>query len=485
MKKIITILSIALAMAAAFTGCDDSEDNFIATAGVSLSETTLTINTGDFVSLTANVTPSNASSTYKTWTSSNTSVASVDSWGRVYGVAPGEAVITVETASGGYTATCVVTVNPIRETSITLSASSLVVYYDESETLTATIEPSDATYTSVTWSSANPEIASVDASGKVTGVDLGTTTITATSYNGLTATCNVSVEVRMPTTAETVDLWKSDNAGFRGLYGANADEGKSAGDDGWLYYESGAAYWAENTTGKVRTATLELSTGSSITITQLSGADFKGNYTFTTKLFDGNKRVSSGSQNTFSMDLTFGDPRLGETLSDANGNSYTNTIGIEGLYVGGLIVEACVDIDYDAKTMRLGVMFDGRSAQKLSESINGYEYAAFLPELCTSASTSGFSSPWAFVVPDMGEPDYEWMWFKSDDMGNKFYLIPAEGTQQLSTVHSLSTTYICGMSLVLCSSEECTASTVASSYDVIYQYNTGNSMTTGMTFVKL
>ncbi|MCD8355019.1 MAG: S-layer homology domain-containing protein, partial [Clostridia bacterium] len=60
-------------------------------------------------------------------------------------------------------------------------------------TLTATITPSNATTNTVTWSSSNTSVATVDSSGKVTGVKAGTATITATSNNGKTATCQVTV----------------------------------------------------------------------------------------------------------------------------------------------------------------------------------------------------------------------------------------------------------------------------------------------------
>ena len=249
MKKIFAILGIAFAIAC-FTSCKDEVEPFIPATGVTITTPSLSIYPGDWVAIENEVSPANASSTLKTWTSSDTQVASVDGWGRVYGVAPGNCVITVKTAAG-YTATCNVTVNPIIETEISIEPAELTVYYDEYETLTATVGPSNASYKTVTWSSADPSIASVDETGKVKGVDLGSTTITATSKNGLKATCKVTVAVRMPTEPETLDLWKSDAASFRGLYGAAADEGKTAGTGGWLKFANGAASWTANETGKV------------------------------------------------------------------------------------------------------------------------------------------------------------------------------------------------------------------------------------------
>ena len=245
MKKIFAIIGIVFAIAC-FSSCKDEMEPFQEATGVSLDKTTLSIFPGDFVALKATVNPDNATSKYLEWSSSDTKIASVDNWGRVAGIAPGTAKITVKTASGGYTASCNVTVDPILETAISVDPTELTVYYDEFGTITATVEPSNASYKTVTWSSADETIATVDENGKVKGVGLGSTNITATSKNGLTAKCKVTVAVRMPTEAETVDLWKTDKAGFRGLYGAAADDGKAAGTGDWLKFENGAATWTAN-----------------------------------------------------------------------------------------------------------------------------------------------------------------------------------------------------------------------------------------------
>ena len=78
--------------------------------GVSVSPTTATIETGSTQQLTATVAPSTATNQNVTWSSSNTSVATVSSTGLVTGVSTGSATITATTADGGYTATCTVTV---------------------------------------------------------------------------------------------------------------------------------------------------------------------------------------------------------------------------------------------------------------------------------------------------------------------------------------------------------------------------------------
>ena len=76
---------------------------------------------------------------------------------------------------------------------ITLDKTELSLSIGDSETLTATIEPGDATNKTVTWSSDKPGVAAVDASGNVTAVAAGNATITAMADGGKTATCVVQV----------------------------------------------------------------------------------------------------------------------------------------------------------------------------------------------------------------------------------------------------------------------------------------------------
>lgn len=81
-------------------------------------------------------------------------------------------------------------------TGVTLDKSSISILVGASETLAATISPKDAANKNVSWKSDKPEIAAVDANGKVTGVAAGEATITVTTEDGgKTATCRVTVSV--------------------------------------------------------------------------------------------------------------------------------------------------------------------------------------------------------------------------------------------------------------------------------------------------
>ena len=93
-------------------------DQTVHVTGVSLNRTSLTLEKGATSTLTATVTPSNATNKSVTWSSSNTSVATVTSAGVVKGVAVGSATITATTVDGGKKATCAVTVTAAKATKV-------------------------------------------------------------------------------------------------------------------------------------------------------------------------------------------------------------------------------------------------------------------------------------------------------------------------------------------------------------------------------
>ncbi|MBR4166290.1 MAG: Ig-like domain-containing protein [Bacteroidales bacterium] len=163
---------------------------------VSLDKTTLDLNVGEDATLVATVLPENADDKTVTWSSSNTAVATVSSTGKVTAVAAGEAVITVTTTNGGKTASCTVTVtNPaVPVQSVSLDKTTLDLNVGENATLVATVLPENADDKTVTWSSNNTAVATVDATGKVTAVAAGEAVITVTTTDGSkTATCTVKV----------------------------------------------------------------------------------------------------------------------------------------------------------------------------------------------------------------------------------------------------------------------------------------------------
>ena len=170
----------------------------VAVTGVTLDKTTISLEAGQTAQLTATVQPGNADNQAVTWSSSDNNVVSVDATGKITANAKGSATITVTTADGGKTATCTVTVTepaaPVAVTGVTLNKNNTTIYTGRTETLTATIQPADATNKAVTWTSDNTGVATIN-NGVVTGVSVGTATITVkTTDGGFTATCTVTVE---------------------------------------------------------------------------------------------------------------------------------------------------------------------------------------------------------------------------------------------------------------------------------------------------
>ena len=162
--------------------------------GVTLTKTELTLAEGGSEKLTATVEPANATNQTVTWSSNNEQVATVAD-GTVTAVKAGTATIMVTTADGSKTAACEVTVNaPTKPvTNVTLEPTTLTLEAGSTGKLTATVEPSDATNQTVTWSSNNEQVATV-ADGTVTAVKAGTATIMVTTADGSkTAACEVTV----------------------------------------------------------------------------------------------------------------------------------------------------------------------------------------------------------------------------------------------------------------------------------------------------
>ncbi len=169
--------------------------------GISLNNTSATINNGETLQLTATVSPSNATNKVVTWSSSNTSVATVSSSGLVTAKSRGTATITATTTDGSnLSASCSVTVNQLA-TGMTLNKTQATLVDGTTLQLTATVSPSNANNKTVTWSTSNSNVATVSSSGQVTAQNPGTTTITVATTDGsnLSATCQVTVTAQVAT----------------------------------------------------------------------------------------------------------------------------------------------------------------------------------------------------------------------------------------------------------------------------------------------
>ncbi|MDO5555786.1 MAG: Ig-like domain-containing protein [Clostridia bacterium] len=96
-------------------------------------------------------------------------------------------------------------VEEVPVTSINLDKNSLTLTENSSGKLTATIIPSDSTNKSLTWSSSNTTVATVNSEGKVTAKSVGKATITVSTANNKTATCDVTVTTSSTTPSTKID----------------------------------------------------------------------------------------------------------------------------------------------------------------------------------------------------------------------------------------------------------------------------------------
>lgn len=165
------------------------DSKFRPVTSITLDQTSASLKAGETVTLTATVNPSDATDKTVTWSTTDATVATVSN-GTVTAKKVGTATITAK--AGDKTATCAITVVATPVTSVTLNQTSASLKAGETVTLTATVNPSDATDKTVTWSTTDATVATV-SNGVVTAKKVGTATITAKAGDK-TATCTITVE---------------------------------------------------------------------------------------------------------------------------------------------------------------------------------------------------------------------------------------------------------------------------------------------------
>ena len=151
--------------------------------------------------LNAVVTPEESAGRTIIWRSSDPDCVTVDDDGRIKTYSPGYSVITAATANGLSASCRVRVVQPA--TGITLDKDMVSLRKGKSVKIAAVVQPYNCTDKSVTWNSSDEGVATVTQDGEVTAVDFGDAVITATTSNGFTAECSVSISQIM---VETIDL---------------------------------------------------------------------------------------------------------------------------------------------------------------------------------------------------------------------------------------------------------------------------------------
>jgi uncharacterized protein YjdB len=232
-------------------------NNNVSVTGVSVNPTAVSLAAGSTTTLSPTVAPSNATNKNVSWSSSNISIATVNTSGVVSGVGAGTATITVTTQDGSKIATSAITVtavnNNVLVTGVTMSPTAVSVTAGATTTLSATVVPSNATNKNVSWSSSNTSVATVNASGVVSGVAAGTATITVTTQDGSKiATSAVTVtsisnnscllaRFGVPRASALPTL----NAGFTKVYtlGTNAPNLSSVNNASFNWASSSSSLW--------------------------------------------------------------------------------------------------------------------------------------------------------------------------------------------------------------------------------------------------
>ena len=215
----------------------------ISVTAVSLDKEDVSLTLEDKVTLTATVTPDNASNKTILWTSSDESIATVKD-GEVTALKVGEAIITATSEDGEKKATCKVTVNvkSVPVTGVSLNKQKARVFINNELTLIATIAPEDATNKTLIWTTSNASVATVK-NGVVKGISVGEADITVKTEDGNhSATCKVSVTEESQTQTKgplTLDLGTvtSTTATFNGVLDVDmlGDYDMNAGGVGFIY----------------------------------------------------------------------------------------------------------------------------------------------------------------------------------------------------------------------------------------------------------
>ena len=281
------------------------------------------------------------------------------------------------------------------------------------------------------------------------------TVVAVDSWDAESAPVSATFNCGDVTPSEKVELWENDKSGSRELSGPVADNGKTAGVGGWLSYKDGVASWTENTTGAPRTATLELSNGSKITVNQVEAKDLAGNYTFYNYSFKttgvSNTKIVNNGKRQHETTVEFKAVENPEIL-----NGHVHNLDLVGLYLD-FAVPASLEIVDGTPVIYTYMSLD---YQKVS---NGTEVACITELTNTTGYGTGYYAPLKFGVDGC---NHAWIGWGVDDIFGSPKFGIGTGTQRLVSEGM----YCCGFSFVTKGYKE-------SGYTTIYQFNYNNKWT--------
>lgn len=183
-------------------------------SGFKLNKTSVTLKQNAIYSLKIKYTPSNAKISTKDvkWSSSNEAVAEVDEEGFVYTYdVLGTTTITAKI--GNRQAKCKITVSKPKVTSITINKKTATLERGKTLVLKVTVKTSNNSKATVTWTTSNEQVATVDKQGKVKAIGEGTATITAKS-GGKQVQCRITVKMKCGTVSGTVTYHYNQYRGY-------------------------------------------------------------------------------------------------------------------------------------------------------------------------------------------------------------------------------------------------------------------------------
>ena len=382
-----------------------NQENPILVNNITLDKNTLTLIRNGTAKLTATVTPSNADNKTVTWSSSNTSIATVDNDGMVTAISAGIATITAK--AGDKTATCTVTVNPIPVNKVTLDKDTLTLTCDKTAKLTATVYPDNADDKTVTWSSSDETVATVDNNGTVTAVKEGTANITARA-GGKTATCKVTVpvnNVKLDTYTLTLKRNKTakltatvypDNADNKTVTWSSSNISVATVDNDGTVTAVGAGY--ATITARVGDKTAQCTvhvhsySGGKCTlcgdVPQLTGGTIDENGVLTKYKYENNSLLIFD----LNIDIPEGVTGIGDrAFEKATSNLKSVTIPDSVTYIGNAAFQDCRYIQ--RVTIPSSVTSIGYNAFLWCESLTSVIYTGTLADWCAIDFSSGSANP--------------------------------------------------------------------------------------------
>jgi len=205
--------------------------------GVNVTPDSVTLLIGATREVIGTITPSYATNKNLNWSSSDTTVAKIDTSGVIISTGVGMAIITATTEDGGYKDSCIVTVGNVYVTSVDIIQESYTLNTGDSLTLNALVSPSNATIKDITWTSSDTTVATVSSNGIVKVKYGGTAVITAITKDGFFTDSCIIVSLAEPKPEITISgyyqILKS-NASTMCVY-AGEDESIQSGDGATLF----------------------------------------------------------------------------------------------------------------------------------------------------------------------------------------------------------------------------------------------------------